>query len=119
MTMRILTASVIVAAIVLGTPAFVQAQGTPSQPGAQTPDQSSPGIRSILVVDVKDLKPAARSKVEDIAAHTSEQDMQALRQSIDATPAAASALKARGFSSLQIVAINLADGILTMYAKTA
>jgi hypothetical protein len=119
MTMRILTASVIVAAIVLGTPAFVLAQGTPSQPEAQTPSQSSPGIRSILVVDVKDLKPAARSKVEDIAAHTSEQDMQGLRQSIDATPAAASALKARGLSSSQVVAINLADGVLTMYAKTA
>jgi hypothetical protein len=119
MTMRIWTASVMTAAIVLGTPAFVQAQGTPSQPEAQTPDQPSPGIRSILVVDVKDLKPAARSKVEDVVAHTSEQDMHALRQSIDATPAAASALKARGLSSVQVVAINLADGVLTMYAETA
>jgi hypothetical protein len=118
-TMRIVTTSVIVATMVLGTPAFVQAQGTPSQPEAQTPSQSSPGIRSIMVIDVKDLKPAARSKVEDIVAHTSEQDMQALRQSIDATPAAASALKARGLSSAQVVAINLADGVLTMYAKAA
>jgi Spy/CpxP family protein refolding chaperone len=117
--MRIVTASVIVATMVLGTLAFVQAQGTPSQPEAQTPSQSSPGIRSIMVVDVKDLKPAARSKVEDIVAHTSEQDTQALRQSIDATPAAASALKARGLSSSQVVAINLADGVLTMYAKAA
>ena len=117
--MRIFKVSVIVAALSLGTPAFVLAQGTPSQPEAQTPSQSSPGIRSILVVDVKDLKPAARSKVEDIAAHTSEQDMQGLRQSIDATPAAASALKARGLSSSQVVAINLADGVLTMYAKAA
>jgi Spy/CpxP family protein refolding chaperone len=117
--MRILTASVIVAAIVLATPAFVQAQGTPSQPEAQAPSQPSSTIRNILVVDVKDLKPAARSKVEDIVAHTSDQDMQALRQSIDATPAAASALKARGLSSAQVVAINLADGVLTMYAKTA
>jgi hypothetical protein len=117
--MRILTASVIIAAIAVGTPAFVQAQGTPSQPEAQTPAQSSPALRSILVVDVKDLKPLARSKVEDIVSHTSEQDMQALRQSIDATPAAASALKARGLSSSQVVAINLADGVLTMYAKTA
>jgi hypothetical protein len=117
--MRIMTASAIVAAIVLGTPAFVQAQGAPSQPEAQTPAQSSPAIRSILVVDVKDLKPVARSKVDDIVAHTSEQDMQALRQSIDATPAAASALKAKGLSSSQVVAINLADGVLTMFARTA
>jgi hypothetical protein len=119
MTMRILTASVIVAAIVLGTPALVQAQGTSSQPEAQTPAQSSPVIRSIQVVDVKDLKPAARSKLDDIVAHTSDQDMQTLRQSIDATPEAASALKAKGLSSAQIVAINIADGVLTMFARTA
>jgi hypothetical protein len=56
MTMRIFTASVIVAAVTLGTPAFVQAQGASSQPDAQTPPaQSSPVIRSIQIVDIKDL----------------------------------------------------------------
>jgi hypothetical protein len=121
MTMRIFTASIIVAAVVsLGTPAFVLAQGAPSQPGAQTPPaQSSPAIRSILVVDVKDLKPAMRSKVDDVVAQTSKEDMQALQQSIDATPAAVSALKAKGLNSSQVVAINIADGVLTMFAKTA
>src|ERR1700722_8063313 len=121
MTMRIFTASIIVAAVVsLGTPAFVLAQGAPSQPEAQTPPaQSSPAIRSILVVDVKDLKPAMRSKVDDVVAQTSKEDMQALQQSIDATPAAVSALKAKGLNSSQVVAINIADGVLTMFAKTA
>src|SRR5437879_3257583 len=77
MTMRIFTASVIIAALSLGTPAFVQAQGAPSQPEAQTPpDQSSTVIRSIQVVDVKDLEPALRSKVDELAKHTSEKDMQ-------------------------------------------
>ena len=119
--MRIFTASVIVAALCLGTPAFVQAQGaTPSQPEAQTPpDQSSAIIRSILVVDVKDLKPAMRSKVDEVVAHTSQEDMQSLRNSIDATPEAADALKAKGLSSSQVVAINIVDGILTLFAKTA
>jgi hypothetical protein len=132
MTMRIITASVIVAALSLGTPAFVQAQGAPpqpqaapSQPGAQTPPaqtpaaQSSTVIRSIQVVDIKDLKPSVRSKVDDIVAHTSDEDIQSLRKSIDATPAAASALKAKGLSSSQVVAINIADGVLTLFAKTA
>jgi hypothetical protein len=120
MTMRIFTASVIIAAVSLGTPAFVQAQGAPSQPEAQTPPaQSSTIIRSIKVVDVKELQPAVRSKVDDIVAHTSEEDIQALRKSIDATPEAASALKAKGLSSSQIVAINIADGVLTLFAKTA
>jgi Spy/CpxP family protein refolding chaperone len=124
MTMRIFTASVIIiAAIALGTPALVQAQGTqggPSQSGAQAPPaQSSTVIRSIQVVDIKDLKPAARAKVDDIVAHTSDEEIQSLRQSIDATPEATTALKAKGLSSSQVVAINIADGVLTMFAKTA
>jgi hypothetical protein len=121
MTMRMFRASVVVAAVVsLGTPAFVLAQGSPSQPEAQTPPaQSSTAIQSIQVIDVKDLKPAARAKVEDIIAQTTKEDLQSLRQSIDATPAAASALKAKGLSSSQVVAINIADGVLTLFAKTA
>jgi hypothetical protein len=118
--MRIFTASVIIAALALGTPAFVQAQGASSQPEAQTPsDQSSTVIRSIQVVDIKDLKPALRSKVDEVVAHTSDEDMQSLRKSIDATPEAASALKAKGLSSSQVVAINIVDGVLTLFAKTA
>src|SRR5258706_9461155 len=117
--MRLFTASAIIAAVSLGTPAFVQAQGAPSQSEAQKPPaQSSTIIRSIQVVDVKDLQPAVRSKVDDVVAHTSEEDMQSLRSS-DATPEAASALKAKGLSSLQVVAINIADGVLTLFAKTA
>ena len=118
--MRIFTASVIIAAVSLGTPAFVQAQGAPSQPEAQTPPaQSSTVIRSIQVVDIKELEPAIRSKVDEVVAHTSDEDMQSLRKAIDATPEAASALKAKGLSSSQVVAINIADGVLTLFAKTA
>jgi Spy/CpxP family protein refolding chaperone len=120
MTMRIFTASVIIAAVSLGTPAFVQAQGARSQPETQTPPtQSSSVIRSIQVVDVKDLTPAVRSKVDDVVAHTSDEDMQSLRKTIDATPEAASALKAKGLTSSQVVAINIVDGVLTLFAKTA
>jgi hypothetical protein len=118
--MRIFTASVIIAALSLGTPAFVQAQGAPSQPEAQTPPaQSSTVIRTIQVVDIKQLQPAVRAKVDEIVAQTSEEDIQSLRKSIDATPAAASALKAKGLSSAHVVAINMADGVLTLFAKTA
>jgi hypothetical protein len=114
------TASVIIAALSLGTPAFAQAQGAPAQSEAQKPPaQSSTVIRSIQVVDVKDLQPAVRSKVDDIVAQTSEKDIQALRKSIDALPEAASVLKAKGLSSSQVVAINIAEGVLTLFAKTA
>ena len=117
--MRIFTASVITAAVSLGTPAFAQAQGAPAQSEAQKPPaQSSTVIRSLQVVDVKDLKPAVRAKVDEVVARTSEEDMQSLRKSIDATPEAASALKSKGLSSSQVVAINIADGVLTLFAKT-
>jgi Spy/CpxP family protein refolding chaperone len=122
MTMRIVTASAIAATLALGTPAFVQAQaqGTPPQSQARTPPaQSNKLIQSVQIVNVKDLKPEARSKVDDVVARTSEQDMQSLRKSIDATPEAASALKSQGLSSSQVVAINIADGVLTLFAKTA
>ena len=120
--MRIFTAFAIAAALALGAPAFVQAQaqGTSPQSEAQTPAaQSNKLIQSVRIVDVKDLKPEMRSKVDDVVAHTSEEDMQSLRKSIDATPEAASALKAEGLSSSQVVAINIAGGVLKMFAKTA
>ena len=118
--MRIFTASVIIAALSLGTPAFVQAQGAPAQSEAQTPPgQSSALIRSIVVVDLKELQPAVRSKVDDLVAHTTDEEMRALRELIDATPEAASALKAKGLSSLHVVAIGIADGVLTLITKTA
>ena len=116
--MRTLTASFIIAAMSLGTPAFVQAQQAPSQSEAPAA-QSSTVIRAIQVVDVKDLKPEVRSKVDEIVAQTSEEDIQSLRKSIDATPQVASALKGKGLSSSQVVAINIADGVLTIFAKIA
>jgi hypothetical protein len=120
MTMRILTASVIVAALSFATPAFVQAQGASPQPQAEeAPARSGTVIRSIQVVDIKQLQPEVRAKVEEIVARTSEEDLQSLRKSIDATPEADSALKVKGLTSSQVVAINIADGVLTMIAKTA
>jgi hypothetical protein len=120
MTMRALTASAIIAALSLGAPAFVQAQGATSHPEVQTPPaQSSTTIRSIQVIDVKEPQPGVRSKVDNIVAQTSEEEMQSLRKSIDATPQVASALKDKGLSSSQVVAIKIADGVLTIFAKTA
>ena len=99
----------------------MQAQGAaPSQSEAQKPPAQSGTvlIRSIQVVDVKDLQPAVRSKVDEMVAQTSDEEMQSLRKSIDATPEAAAALKAKGLSSAQVVAINIAEDVLTLFAKT-
>jgi hypothetical protein len=120
MTMRNFTASVMIAALSLGAPAFVQAQGAAPPPQAQEPPaKSSAVIKTIQVVDIKQLQPDVRAKVDEIVAQTSEEDLQSLRKSIDAPAEAASALKAKGLSSSQVVAINIADGVLTMITKTA
>ena len=50
------------------------------------PAQSNKRVRGIQIVDVKDLEPVLRSKLEDVFAHASEEDMQSLRRSIDASP---------------------------------
>jgi hypothetical protein len=123
--MRISTASVMIAALAFAPLAFVQAQGVqPKGPAqqqqeTQAPSDQSTVIRAIQVVNLKDLKPEARSMVENAAAKTSEDDLKSLRSSIDSTPEAVSALKAKGLSSAQVVAINISDGVLTLFAKTA
>jgi len=118
--MRIVTASIVIAAaLFLGMTALAQAQGAPPQPGAQEPPaQSSTVIRSIQVVDIKHLQPAVRAKVDEMVAQTSEEDLQSIRKSIDATPEAVSALKAKGLNSSHVVGFNVADGVLTIFAKT-
>ncbi|WGS19657.1 hypothetical protein [Bradyrhizobium sp. ISRA463] len=60
-----------------------------------------------------------RSKVENVVAKASEDDLRRLQQSVEASPEAVSALKAKGLSSSQVVAVNLTNGILTLFAKTA
>jgi len=63
-------------------------------------------------------QPAVRSKVDDVVAQTSEEDCKSLRNLLT-RHRAASALKAKGLSSLEVVAINIADGVLTLITKTA
>jgi hypothetical protein len=124
MTMRTMTTAALVAVLSLGTPVLVQAQGAPSQKGqtpaeSQAPAESSVSIHSIQVIDVKELPPAVKSQVDDFVAKSSEEDKQSLRKSIDGTPAAISALKAKGLTSSQVVAINIADGVLMLFTQTA
>ncbi|QOZ23022.1 hypothetical protein XH93_04645 [Bradyrhizobium sp. CCBAU 51753] len=119
MRMRIFTASVIAAALSLGTPAWAQMQGTQPKTPPQAQSEESATIRSIQVVDVKELQPEVRSRIEAVVAKASEDDLQRLRGSIDGSKEAVSALKAKGMTSAQVVAVNLTDGVLTLFTKTA
>ncbi|MPZ41065.1 MAG: hypothetical protein GEU95_24075 [Rhizobiales bacterium] len=118
--MRTLALSTAVALLLAGSPALVQAQDSPTPPKAQTQPQPQQDvtIRSIQVVDVDELQAGVRSKVDALIANTKQQKIQSLRKSIDATPEAVSALKAKGRSSAQVVAINLDEnGTLTIFTK--
>ena len=110
--MRIFTVSVVAATLSLGMPAFVQAQGTSPQSNAQeSPAQSGEVIRSIQVVDVKQLQPDVRAKVDELVAQTSEEDLKSLRESIDATPEAASIEILRSSLNAQPTALFAARSI--------
>ncbi|MCA6126048.1 hypothetical protein J6500_29770 [Bradyrhizobium sp. WSM 1704] len=119
MLMRISTATVIAAALSLGTPAWAQMQGTQPKTPPQAQPEESTAIRSIQIVDVKELQPEVRSKIEAVVAKASEDDLRRLRGSIDGSKEAVSALKAKGMSSAQVVAVNLTNGVLTLFTKTA
>ena len=122
--MHISMASIIVAALSLGMPA-VHTQGAqpkaPPQAQSDESDQSDKSnvVRSIQIVDIKDLEPEVRSQVEAVVATTTEDDLRKLRDAIDATPEVVSALKANGLTSSHVVAIHLANGVLTIFTKTA
>ncbi|MCC8953603.1 hypothetical protein H8B02_09105 [Bradyrhizobium sp. Pear77] len=119
MRISISTASIIVAALSLGTPAWAQTQGAQPNTPPQAQSDESTVIRTIQVVDVKELKPEVRSRVEAVVAKASEDDLRNLRGSVDASQEAVSALKANGLSSAQVVAVNLSNGILTLFTRTA
>lgn len=123
--MRTLAMPIIVASLIAGAPVMAQAvpgsgpekQTQQTQP-QQPQQQQSVTIRSIQVVDVEDLQADMRSKVDALLANTKQEELQSLRASIDATPQAVSALKAKGRNSAQVVAINVDEnGILTMFTK--
>ena len=114
--MRALAMPIVVAPLIAGVP--VMAQGTPGPSNPEQQTQQNVTIRTIQVVDVEDLRSDMRSKVDALVATAKEEDLKSLRDSIDATPQAVSALKAKGRSSAQVVAINVdEDGVLTMFTK--
>lgn len=116
--MRSMTALALAAALSLGTPALTLAQGTAPAKESGSP-KSTVQINKIQVIDVKTLPDAVKTQVDEVVSKTSDEDMKGLRASIDASPAAANALKEKGVSSAQVVAVNIADGVLTMFTKAA
>ena len=118
--MRTFALSIAVAVALAGSLTLALAQASPAPSESQTEPQQSVTIRSIQVVDIEELQADMRSNLDAFIANTREDEIKSLRDSIDATPQAVSALKAKGRSSAQVVAINTDEnGILTIFTKKA
>jgi hypothetical protein len=93
------------------------ASPTPEAPGAQS---TAPAVKSVTIVDIEELPEATQTQVDTIVAQTSEADLAALRNSIDAAPQIKSALEAKGLTSEQVIAASMGqDGTLTLVTKKA
>jgi hypothetical protein len=115
--MRTWTTPVVVALLVMGASILAPAQGSPRPSSADT-EQSDSAIRSIQVIDIEDLQSDLRGKVDALLASMKKDELQSLRNIIDETPEAVSALKAKGRVTAQVVAVNVdKDGVLTMFTK--
>ena len=113
------------ASVLVCLPVIAQAQSTgtesPASPlPAPNAQQSTPQIQRVMVVDFDSLPPPLQMRVSEAIAAISEDDLRALRASIDATPEVAGALKAKGMNSGEVVATSLdEDGALTLIIKRA
>jgi hypothetical protein len=120
--MRKMTILAAGAALAFATAASAQQNPapTPAEPSAPAPaaPSAAPAIKTISVVDIEQLPEATKAQVEAIVAKRSDADLQKLRGSIDATPAAKSALEAQGLTSAAVIAASMgSDGALTLITK--
>ena len=111
-------------AMTLALSAAAGAQQQPASPSPapaqtqQTPNTGAPTITVVNIVDVEQLPPETKTQVDQYVAKQGNDGLQKLRQSIDSTPEAKSALQQKGMTSEQVVAASLDDnGTLTLITK--
>jgi hypothetical protein len=106
--------------VALSVAAGAQQQPAPASPAPaqQAPSTGAPTINVVNVVDMDQLPPDTKTQVDAFVAKQGDDGLQKLRQSIDSTPEAKSALQQKGMTSQQVVAASLDDnGTLTLITK--
>jgi hypothetical protein len=137
--MRTLTIVLSLSALVLSQPVSAQQRANPQAPQALPPAQEplppspqpSPGqplpgednsgqsFTNIVVVPIEALPSEIKAQAEAVVTRTSAKDLLKLQNSVDASPAAVSVLRANGLNSSQVVAANIdGDGTLTLIIQT-
>ncbi len=111
MRMTTITTPILAAGLSLAFVAAASAQTAPQPP-------ATPGIQSIDVVDVEQLPEETQTQVNEVVAERGEDNLQKLRQSIDANPEIKSALEAKGLTSAHVIAASMTpQGALTLITK--
>lgn len=106
--------------LTLSVAAGAQQQPAPASPAPAQPAPSAtaPKISAVNVVDVDQLPPDTKTEVDQFVAKQGDDGLKKLRQSVDSTPEAKSALEQKGMTSQEVVAASLGnDGTLTLITK--
>lgn len=116
--MRELARAAVLSLVLVAGATAAQSQ-SPSFPNPDHPGLHDPStIRNATVIERGSLPPQLRVQVDSALAQAGPSDLQQLRQSIEAIPAATRALQAKGMSSAAIIAVALDDeGDLTLIAE--
>lgn len=115
-TLTIGAALAAVATLGLQAPAVAQAPApAPSEaPRPATP----PAITSVNVVDLDELPEATKTEVNKALASRTADDLQKLRNAVEAAPEIRSALEAKGLSSRDVIVAQVSQtGTLTLVTK--
>jgi len=118
--MRTLTAT-LVTSLALISFAYAQTPNSPKGTAEDPPQaQSNRSFKSVVIVDVEELPPAARATVDASTSRMTPEELDKLHRSIDAVPEISSALSAKGVRTSQVVAAMIDDeGALTLVTKRA
>lgn len=112
-------------AILLAGAAHAQAPTTDrpaAAPPASAPEApaTAPTIKSVTVVELDELPEATKAQVNQLVATRTADELQKLREAIEAAPTVKSAVEAKGFSSRDVVLAQVNDeGELTIVARKA
>lgn len=103
-------------AVGLQAPAFAQ---TPAPAPSEAPRPATPpAITSVNVVDLDELPEATRTQVNQALASRTADDLQKLRNAVEAAPEIRSALEAKGLTSRDVIVAQVSQtGALTLVTK--
>lgn len=102
----------------LGLQAPAMAQ-TPAPAPSEAPRPATPpAITSVNVVDLDELPEATKTQVNQALASRTADDLQKLRNAVEAAPEIRSALEAKGLSSRDVIVAQVSQtGTLTLVTK--